>query len=153
MTKPITSASAFLWKPLTSDEAASRAKSQKTVSSFAKALERCKTGKLDEDEIKGQEGETVSTVTQTMSDGSVMIMVLVGTKVVSEHKCGGSGSENPKDAVLVDTKTSIIGKIGKDGTFGGLTPASQTDGAAPDNVAQLAAATGLAGSMLSSIGK
>ena len=128
-------------------------KARRSVSSFAKVLEQCKTGKLDEDEIKGQEGDTVSTVTQTMSDGSVLIMVLVGTKVVSEHKCGGSGNENQKKAVLLDTKTSIIGKIGKDGTLGGLTPASQTDGTSADNVAQLAAATGLAGSMLSSIGK
>ena len=56
------------------------------ASSFAKMLERMRTGKIDTDEITGKPGAVVTSITQTMSDGSINVLILVDGKVVAEHK-------------------------------------------------------------------
>ncbi len=99
------------------------------ASSFAKMLERMRTGKIDTDEITGKPGAVVTSVTQTMSDGSINVLILVDGKVVAEHKyAGAKTADGEKSAKLLDTKTQVLGKIGADGKFGVSNPLNQTTG-------------------------
>ena len=98
------------------------------ASSFAKMLERMRTGKIDTDEITGKPGAVVTSITQTMSDGSINVLILVDGKVVAEHKYAGAKTADGENAKLLDTKTQTLGKIGADGKFGVSNPLNQTTG-------------------------
>ncbi len=84
---------------------------------FSKILNEMRTGQIDKKELEKetQDGKKdLSVVTRTMSDGSTVVIVMLGNKILSERKFGGDPNGN-KNAKLVDTNTQTIGKIGSDG--------------------------------------
>lgn len=133
----------FLWAAASTGNTATKqteTKSSSAKEDFSKILNEMRTGQIDKKELEKetQDGKKdLSVVTRTMSDGSTVVIVMLGNKILSERKFGGDPNGN-KDARLVDTNTQMIGKIGSDGK-GNLTANlnSSTD--------QTAAAGGAAG--------
>ena len=82
--------------------------------SFSAALEKMRMGRVDASSAKSEEEKKISVVSRTMSDGSTVVMVMLGTKIVAERKFGGSAKAQ-KDAKLVDMKTEVVGKLGEKG--------------------------------------
>lgn len=99
-----------LWSTTAGSQAVEKKKSA-TQLSFSKVLNDMKMGKVDTSDIP-EDQKTLSVVTRTMSDGSTVVVVMVGDKIVSERKFGGSAKPQ-KDPTLVDTHTEIIGKLGQ----------------------------------------
>jgi hypothetical protein len=97
-----------LWSATAGSQAVTKKKSA-TQLSFSKVLNDMKMGKIDTSDIP-EDQKTLSVVTRTMSDGSTVVIVMVGDKIVSERKFGGSAKPQ-KDPTLVDTHTEIIGKL------------------------------------------
>lgn len=93
---------------------AARKPQPSATASFSEALEKMKTGRVDTRGAKSEEEKKISVVSRTMSDGSTVVMVMLGTKIVAERKFGGS-AKGEKDAKLVDMKTEVVGKLGEKG--------------------------------------
>lgn len=117
-----------LWSATAGSQAAAKKKSA-TQLSFSKVLDEMKMGKIDTSDIPADQ-QTLSVVTRTMSDGSTVVLVMVGDKIVSERKFGGSAKPQ-KDATLVDMHTEIIGKLDPKNNNSGDNPA--IDGTSADN--------------------
>jgi len=117
-----------LWSSTTGSQAAAKKKSA-TQLSFSKVLNDMKMGKIDTSDIPADQ-QTLSVVTRTMSDGSTVVLVMVGDKIVSERKFGGSAKPQ-KDPTLVDTHTQIIGKLDPKNNDGSDNLAA--DGTSADN--------------------
>ena len=72
-----------LWSTTTGSQAVAKKKSA-TQLSFSKVLNDMKMGKIDTSDIP-EDQKTLSVVTRTMSDGSTVVVVMVGDKMNIIH--------------------------------------------------------------------
>jgi hypothetical protein len=84
------------------------------TAAFSKVLDQMKTDRISTSDAKSEDEKKISVVSRTMSDGSTVVMVMLGMKIVAERKFGGS-AKGEKDAKLVDMKTDVVGKLGEKG--------------------------------------
>ena len=86
-----------LWNPgAAGTEPDSKDKTQGAKSTFANMLRQLETGGGIRDTGEGDNGEEITTVTQVMSDGSVLITVYAGDRIVSQTKTHAAHpEENP----------------------------------------------------------
>lgn len=92
--------------------AATTDKTPAAKSAFAKMLRQLETGGGVREDGAGDSGEETTTITQVMSDGSVLITVYEGDRIVSQSKTHAAHSED--NPTILSTQVDKSGKIGID---------------------------------------
>ena len=91
---------------------ASNDKTLKAKPVFAKMLSQLETGGGVREYGAGDSGEETTTITQVMSDGSVLITVYEGDRIVSQSKTHAAHPED--NPTILSTQVDKSGKIGTD---------------------------------------
>lgn len=91
---------------------ASNDKTLKAKPVFAKMLSQLETGGGVREDGAGDSGEETTTITQVMSDGSVLITVYEGDRIVSQSKTHAAHPED--NPAILSTQVDKSGKIGTD---------------------------------------
>ncbi len=88
---------AVLWNPSAAEkESSKRDKTPVAKTTFSHMLRQLETGGGIRDTGEGDNGEETTTVTQVMSDGSVLVTIYAGDRIVSQSKTHAAHSEeNP----------------------------------------------------------
>lgn len=89
---------------------ASNDKTLKAKPVFAKMLRQLETGGGVREDGAGDSGEETTTITQVMSDGSVLITVYEGDRIVSQSKTHAAHPED--NPTILSTQVDKSGKIG-----------------------------------------
>ena len=88
---------AVLWNPGAAEkESSKRDKTSVAKTTFSHMLRQLETGGGIRDTGEGDNGEETTTVTQVMSDGSVLVTIYAGDRIVSQSKTHAAHpEENP----------------------------------------------------------
>ncbi|MDD6134687.1 MAG: hypothetical protein PUB49_08380 [Selenomonadaceae bacterium] len=88
---------AVLWNPGAAEkESSKRDKTPVAKTTFSHMLRQLETGGGIRDTGEGDNGEETTTVTQVMSDGSVLVTIYAGDRIVSQSKTHAAHpEENP----------------------------------------------------------